>query len=96
MDLSNKENLLPQIVETKIIKKEQQESILRDAPESTSDGYKKAQAKMKQQILKVLLSTLKEKVQHTSNVAINFKREECTQILKWMHSETLVIMQKAL
>ena len=40
-------NLLPQIVKTKIVKKEQQESVSRDAPKSTSDSYKKAQAKMK-------------------------------------------------
>ena len=48
MDLSNKENLLPQIVKIKIVKKEQQKSISRYAPESTSDSYKKAQVKMKQ------------------------------------------------
>ena len=83
-------------MKTKIVKKEQQESVSRDAPESTSDSYKKAQAKMKQQILEVLLSTLKEKVQHTNNVAINLKREECTKNLKWLQSETPVIMQKAL
>ena len=47
MDLSNKENLLPQIVKTRIVKKEQQESVSRDAPESTSDSYKKAQVKRK-------------------------------------------------
>ena len=47
MDLSNKENLLPQIMETKIVKKEQQESVLRDAPKSTSGSYNKFQAKIK-------------------------------------------------
>ena len=47
MDLSNKKNLLPKIVEIKIVKKEQQEFISRDAPESTFDSYKKAQVKMK-------------------------------------------------
>ena len=31
-----------------IVKKEQQESISRDAPKSTFDSYKKAQAKIKQ------------------------------------------------
>ena len=54
-------NLLPQIVKTKIVKKEQQESVSKDAPESTSDSYKKAQAKIKQQILEVLLSIFNEK-----------------------------------
>ena len=44
---------------------EQQESALGDAPEYSS------QAKMKHQILEVPLSTFNEKVQHTSNVAIN-------------------------
>ena len=47
MDLSNKENLLPQIMETKIVKKEKQKSVSGDAPDNTSDSYKKAQAKMK-------------------------------------------------
>ena len=42
MDLSKKENLLLQIVKTMIVKKEQQESISRDAPKSTFDSYKKA------------------------------------------------------
>ena len=70
MDLSNKENLLPQIVETKIIKKEQQESVSKDAPESTSDSYKKAQVKIKHQILETLLSTFNEKIQYTGNTSI--------------------------
>ena len=71
MDLSNKENMLPQIVETKIVKKEQQESVSRDAPESTSDSYKKAQAKIKQQILVAPLLTFDEKIQYTGNINIS-------------------------
>ena len=50
-------------MKTRIVKKEQQESISRDAPKSTFDSYKKAQAKMKQQILEAPLST-----QHTRDV----------------------------
>ena len=69
MDLSNKKNLLPQIVETKIVKKEQQESVSRDTLESTSDSYKKAQAKIKQQILEASLSTFDEKIQYTGNIS---------------------------
>ena len=55
-------NLLPKIMKIKIVKKEQQESISRDAPEMTSDSYKKAQVKIKQQILKVPQSTFDEKI----------------------------------
>ena len=74
MDLSNKENLLPQIVETKIIKKEQQESVSKDAPESTSNSYKKAQTKMKQQILEAPLLTFNEKIQYTGNTSIDLEK----------------------
>ena len=66
MDLSNKENLLPQIVKTRIVKKEQQESVLRDAPKSTFDSYKKAQVKMKQLAIQAPAQ----------------KRKECIRILK--------------
>ena len=53
-----------------IVNKEQQQSILRDAPESTSNHYKKAQAKIKQQILEAPLSTFNEKIQYTGNTSI--------------------------
>ena len=43
--LSNKENLLLQNAKTKIVKKEQRESVSRDAPESTSDSCKMATSK---------------------------------------------------
>ena len=51
-------------MKTKIVKKEQQESVSRDAPKSTSDSYKKAQMKMKQQILEAPLSNFNEKIQY--------------------------------
>ena len=47
-----------------IVNKEQQQSILRDAPESTSNHYKKAQAKIKQPILEAPLSNFDEKIQY--------------------------------
>ena len=58
-------------MKTKIVKKEQQEFILRDAPESTFDSYKKSQAKIKQQILEASLLTFNEKIQYTSNTSIS-------------------------
>ena len=76
MDLSNKENLLPQIMETKIVKKEKQKSVSGDAPDNTSDSYKKAQAKMKQQILEAPLSNFNEKIQYTKDTSANLKRKK--------------------
>ena len=73
LDPHQEKNLLPQIVKIKIVKKEQQESVSRDAPESTSDSYKKAQAKMKQQILEAPLSNFNEKIQYTKDTSANLK-----------------------
>ena len=61
---SSIEEYAPINCEKKIVKKEQQESNLRDALKHTFDSNKKAQAKMEQQILEVLLSTFDEKIQH--------------------------------
>ena len=61
-------------MKTKIVKKEQQESISRDAPESTSNSYKKAQAKMKQQTLEALFSTFDKKIQHNRDTNASLKK----------------------